>query len=590
MAVVRKKSGSPIITANKLNGRTLNGGDSSLNIFYDFFEQTIDTSLGDGTDTYTFPCQNALTGYSPSVDVSWGDGSFQTATGSGVTHTYSAGGTYNVRAIGTWRLSHLTSADGQKVTDILRFGELGGSGCVNMGANAFYDHENLASPISASDKIPVDNIKDCSNAFAFISVAKDISWFTSWTFPTSVVNWSFAFYASQVGLTAGFTINANIFRMAAAARNWNPDTTNWTTTATTSLRDSFINAQEFTGIGAADWDVSNIGDFYLTFQNTAFNQDVSGWDLSSATTLQGTFGNIQEFNNGDIPATSPASPGTSMLNFTIGSGVTTMRAIFSGCSGFNQDLTRTAGGGWDFPAGMTNMNGLFSGCTNFNGDISNWNVGNVTDMGSMFVNTNNMESDLSSWDVSSVQNMAGMFRLRNNSTDIGLSSWTTTALQNLSNWNRDSTGGAGFNPDISGWDVSNVTTIYGMFYQNRIFTTDLSGWNTSSLETATQAFQICQTLDFSLASWNLSSMVNMSNIMRGTAMTDANVSATLIGWDVATTATGVNATGWCAGNVNPRDMSQTTYASAKTAFDNLTASVGSGGKGWDMTGAINWTA
>ena len=38
-----------------------------------------------------------------------------------------------------------------------------------------------------------------------------------------------------------------------------------------------------------------------------------------------------------------------------------------------------------------------------------------------------------------------------------------------------------FNQNISGWDVSNVTSMNGMFMSNTGFNQDISGWNVSSV-------------------------------------------------------------------------------------------------------------
>merc|ERR1712238_444752 len=40
-----------------------------------------------------------------------------------------------------------------------------------------------------------------------------------------------------------------------------------------------------------------------------------------------------------------------------------------------------------------------------------------------------------------------------------------------------------FNIDVSGWDVSSVTTMQGMFNTARIFNNDISSWDVSSVTT-----------------------------------------------------------------------------------------------------------
>ena len=42
--------------------------------------------------------------------------------------------------------------------------------------------------------------------------------------------------------------------------------------------------------------------------------------------------------------------------------------------------------------------------------------------------------------------------------------------------------GSPFNRDISNWDVSNVTNMYEMFYNNQVFNQDLSLWDVVNVE------------------------------------------------------------------------------------------------------------
>ena len=91
---------------------------------------------------------------------------------------------------------------------------------------------------------------------------------------------------------------------------------------------------------------------------------------------------------------------------------------------------------WDVSR-VTNMNELFQNRRDFNASIGSWNVAQVGTMVKMFQYATSFDQDLSSWNVKKVQNMQYMFNgARAFSRD--LRKWT--------------------------WDVSSVTTAYGMFH------------------------------------------------------------------------------------------------------------------------------
>ena len=101
--------------------------------------------------------------------------------------------------------------------------------------------------------------------------------------------------------------------------------------------------------------------------------------------------------------------------------------------------------------------------------IETWDVSNVTSMAGLFntcncfnpayVNVENMPN-LTYWDVSSVTDMSAMFS--------------------------HIYGGAMFNQDISGWDVSNVTNMYRMLMGSNQFNQDLSSWDVSKVTNCDQ--------------------------------------------------------------------------------------------------------
>ena len=59
------------------------------------------------------------------------------------------------------------------------------------------------------------------------------------------------------------------------------------------------------------------------------------------------------------------------------------------------------------------------------------------------------------------------------------------------------------NIDISGWDVSNVTTMSSMFYGCDKFNGDISDWNVSNVENMYNMFGHCKNFDCDLTKWKV---------------------------------------------------------------------------------------
>jgi len=129
-------------------------------------------------------------------------------------------------------------------------------------------------------------------------------------------------------------------------------------------------------------------------------------------------------------------------------------AAFYGCN----NLTVSATDSPDLSI-TTTIKGFFNRCISLtNEDFSNWITSNIEVMENVFL-LSTFNGDISTWDVSSVTNMGGMFFQNSN-----------------------------FDGYISRWDVSLVTQMANMFYQTTSFNQDISQWCVSLIPSQQSGF------------------------------------------------------------------------------------------------------
>ena len=141
------------------------------------------------------------------------------------------------------------------------------------------------------------------------------------------------------------------------------------------------------------------------------------------------------------------------------SNVENMEGMFYCASSFNQNLS-----GWDVSK-VTSMKEMFIGATKYNngGKLLKWDekTSKVIDMSSMFSQASKFNQDISGFDVSSVSSMKSMFYQALSFDNGGSKLLWGSKTKNVKNmygmfWEAQSFGKE-FEQDLSGWDVSNVT-------------------------------------------------------------------------------------------------------------------------------------
>ncbi|MFW6213875.1 MAG: BspA family leucine-rich repeat surface protein [Spirochaetota bacterium] len=255
--------------------------------------------------------------------------------------------------------------------------------------------------------------------------------------------------------------------------------------STTSFEEIFRNATSLTDIpGIGDWDVSAVTTMEGAFSNAAlFNSDISKWDTSSVTTMAGMFSGARAFNQ---PIGSWDT-----------SGVTDMTTMFFDADSFDQDLP------WD-TSSVTSMAGMFHWAEGFAGDVSGWDTSSVKHMDYIFAGPENFNPDIGDWDVSQVEYFDMAFI--GTKLDQDLSGWKTSSAKSMTYMFAETP----FNHPLDTWDVSNVTSMEGMF-------------------AGTTAF------DQDLGSWDISGVGNLDEFLSQSQLSTANYDKLLIGWAAQST-------------------------------------------------------
>ena len=343
---------------------------------------------------------------------------------------------------------------------------------------------------------------------------------------------------------------SNFNRSFAEARAFNQDLDLWDTSSATTLESMFENATSFNG-NVSTWNTSNVTSMRTTFIMWAggprpFNQNLNSWDTSNVTTMHGMFRNCINYNQ--------------PLDNWNTSNVTDMFVMFGYCSIFNQPI-----GNWDVSS-VTNMSQMFHSATSFNQPLNSWDVSSVTNMREMLYNVI-FDQDISSWNVSNVNDFQRFMRARrvpyvnldmsnwvfrsagvncngmfaypasavfNTTPPIGIDTWTTTGMTNIGDMfvNCQFTGTL----DVSGWDVSSVTTMTYSFWQlnKPIDMVSLSSWDTSNVTNMSNAFQYFNKASgsYGFEYWDISSLSAAGSFLSAaTPLTTAEYDTLLVNWE-----------------------------------------------------------
>ena len=121
------------------------------------------------------------------------------------------------------------------------------------------------------------------------------------------------------------------------------------------------------------------------------------------------------------------------------------------------------------------------------------------------VSTEAVYGHISGWDVSNITNMSGLFQ-EAYSFNGDLSSWD---VSNVTNMGAMFDHASSFNGDISNWDVSSVTNMVHMLINANSFNGDIYSWDVSNVTNMDGMFYGATSFNGDLSSWDVSSVTDM---------------------------------------------------------------------------------
>lgn len=550
--------------------------------------------------------------------IDWGDGNTENYTAANpitFSHTFATAGTYTVVVSGTWRKFKWNNTNARDaITTVSHLGSCGWESLEQM----FWNCKNLTSFTAGNcDTSAVTDMSNFLS-MSFVTATMTSCNLTGMD-TSSVTDMAEAFNGQNilteyVGIGALDVSSVTNFQscFSSCPKLLTLDLSSWNTSSATNMRSMFSNSFNGSGslgninVNLAGWDVTNVTNTSYMFNGCRYVEsygDLSGWVFSSVTnaermfyqnTYLGNNGASFDVSNFDFGAVTNMSylfyevqfltDFSFLSSWNISSSLTTMyqfmratrRAITSvdlsgwdtsgvtgtgfkwafrqyGSQDSNTDRTLNVAN-WDV-TGATDFQGMFeTSKTNLTG-LSTWNMSNATDIDQMFQdlgNNNASTLDCSNWTLTNCTNLRDAVRNVNSLMDVSaIGTWTIPAAENL-HMTLASTDNI---PDLSNWDTSNVTTMYGLFdnasFVNVSALQSIQGWDTSNVTTMGAMFYqhntqpATYTLD--LSGWNTSSLTNLYN--------------TFYSFDSGTT---INVSNWDTTNVT--NMRQTFYFCGATVI------------------------
>ena len=151
----------------------------------------------------------------------------------------------------------------------------------------------------------------------------------------------------------------------------------------------------------------------------------------------------------------------------------------------------------------------------------------VTDISFMFFGCSAInDPNISLWDVSNVTNIDGLFYLAS-AFNQPLNTWNISKATNLGGMFFYATS---FNQPLNSWNTSNATSLNGTFLSAVAFNQPLNSWNTSKVTNMFTTFSSAVAFNQDISMWDTSNVTDMTAMFAAAFAFNQDISA----WNVAT--------------------------------------------------------
>jgi surface protein len=294
------------------------------------------------------------------------------------------------------------------------------------------------------------------------------------------------------------------------------------------------------------WDTSEVTSLNNFFMGTINNiEDISDWDLSKVESIDYFIASNPSFDT-NLTTIFPSS---------VRSQIKSMRGLLNSAGSYNHDLSgvfpNVEGSGieylfqynsvydkdisWLVNDKITSISYLLQGASKVTADITQWDLSNVTNMSYLFMSmpTGSLfDADITTLVQSGATNIQMMFyNCRNENFGGQVLDWdlsTVEAANNVFGYVH-----ADAMPIVTGLDVSKLKSLRQMFTNNYWFNQDLSNWDTSSITDMYGCFQSCTGISTvnqgAFPNWDVSNVTNFGQMFNSAR----NINFDASSWDVS---------------------------------------------------------